>query len=215
VGFARIPESNLVVGFARIPIVYRVLANSTTQGSWSAHFQPHRSATDDSHDYHGKPRAAPGRGWIVVRSRWLTPESILESMKQADFYASTGIELDRLEFDEATGTLTIQIKPDGDAQFTTQFIGTPVQYDSTTRKRTIPGSDEVLETLDYSADVGKVLATIAGHNATYQLHPMSGSPKSSARMSMILGFDGSAACSTVSGSSKTNTRTMRNSFIGR
>lgn len=126
-------------------------------------------ATDDSHDYHGEPRSAPGRGWIMVRSRWLTPESILESMKAADFYASTGVELERLEFDEANGTLSIQIKPDGDAEFTTQFIGTPIEYDATTRKRSITGSDEVVETLDYSADVGMVFKTVTGHSATYQL----------------------------------------------
>lgn len=127
-------------------------------------------ATDDSHDYHGKPRAAPGRGWIVVRSRWLTPESILVAMKKGDFYASTGVELERLEFDHSERTLTLHIKPDGDAQFTTHFIGTPIQYNRATKLHKIPETDEVVSDMqDYSADVGKVFATVIGHTATYQL----------------------------------------------
>jgi hypothetical protein len=39
-------------------------------------------ATDDSHHYHfpGKSRSSPGRGWIMVRARHLTPESLLRAM---------------------------------------------------------------------------------------------------------------------------------------
>lgn len=127
-------------------------------------------ATDDSHNYHGKPKASPGRGWIMVRSRWLTPESILTAMKRGDFYASTGVALERLEYDAASQTLTLQIKPDGDAQYTTQFIGTLRHFDqSTTARVDRETGEEVPGTLDYSADVGKVFATVSGLSATYQL----------------------------------------------
>lgn len=127
-------------------------------------------ATDDSHNYHGKPKASPGRGWIMVRAKFLTPESILYAMKRGDFYASTGVELERYEFDEATGTLSLEIKPDGNAQFTTQFIGTPIEFDRTTTPRIDPESKETVEgTLDYSSDVGKVFATVTGLKATYRL----------------------------------------------
>lgn len=127
-------------------------------------------ATDDSHNYHGKSKAAPGRGWVMVRSRWLTPESILTAMKRGDFYASTGVELERLEFDESSGTLVLEIKPEGDAQYTTEFIGTPIQFDQSTKPRVDPATDqEIPGTLDYSADVGKVFATVSGLTATYRL----------------------------------------------
>lgn len=127
-------------------------------------------ATDDSHDYHGKTKASPGRGWIMVRSQWLTPESILTAMKKGDFYASTGVELEKLEFDPSNRTLTIEIKAQGDAQFTTQFIGTPKRFDATTTSRVVPSSNsETSETLDYSADVGKVFSTVTGLKATYTL----------------------------------------------
>ena len=127
-------------------------------------------ATDDSHDYHGKPKASPGRGWVMVYSRWLTPESVLNAMKKGDFYASTGVELERLEFDESSRTISIQIKADDDAQFTTQFIGTPSGFDQSTKPRNpTGGTDASSGTLDYSADVGKVFATVTGLNASYQL----------------------------------------------
>ena len=127
-------------------------------------------ATDDSHDYHGKSKASPGRGWIMVRSRWLTPESILTALKMGDFYASTGIELERLEFDESSRTITIEIKAEGDSQFTTQFIGTPKTFDQSTKARVASsGKSETPGTLEYSADVGKVFSTVTGLKATYTL----------------------------------------------
>jgi hypothetical protein len=44
-------------------------------------------ATDDSHEYHGKPGSRPGRGWVMVRARYLTPEHLILAMKAGDFYA--------------------------------------------------------------------------------------------------------------------------------
>ena len=106
----------------------------------------------------------------MVRSRWLTPESILTAMKIGDFYASTGVDLERLEFDESNRTITIEIKAEGDSQFTTQFIGTPKTFDQSTKARVAPsGNSETPETLDYSEDVRKVFATVTGLKATYTL----------------------------------------------
>ena len=52
-------------------------------------------ATDDAHHYHefNSQKANPGRGWIQVFSEKLSKNSILESMSNGDYYASTGIEL--------------------------------------------------------------------------------------------------------------------------
>ncbi|MFP6621141.1 MAG: SGNH/GDSL hydrolase family protein [Pirellulaceae bacterium] len=127
-------------------------------------------ATDDSHHYHGKSKASPGRGWIMLRARQLTPESIVTAMQRGDFYASNGVELLQVDFDTKTGTLHIEIKPSGTARFTTEFIGTPVEFDATSKprinkktKKKIPG------TRNYSADVGKVFKSVQGLTATYQL----------------------------------------------
>lgn len=126
-------------------------------------------ATDDSHDYHGKQKAKPGRGWIQVRAESLDTPSILAAMRAGDFYSSTGVELTQLEFDPVQRRLSLQIRPDGDAQFTTRFIGTRRDYDPSTTPRTDPESGEVVPgILDYSSELGQVLATVEGLQAEYQ-----------------------------------------------
>ncbi len=126
-------------------------------------------ATDDSHHYHGGDNAAPGRGWIMLQAKRLSPESVLNAMKTGNFYASSGVTLQRVDFDPRTKTIRIEIEPDGDATFTTEFIGTPADFDKTTTARLGKDGSEVKGTLDYSSDVGKVLATETGLSVSYQL----------------------------------------------
>lgn len=88
-------------------------------------------------------------------------------LERGDFYASSGVTLRSVAFDGASRTLTIDIEPDGDATFSTEFIGTPVDFDRTTRPRTDQDGTVVDGTLDYSADVGKILATKTGLSVRY------------------------------------------------
>ncbi|MEM9644869.1 MAG: hypothetical protein AAF989_07735 [Planctomycetota bacterium] len=81
-------------------------------------------ATDDSHEYHGKPGSRPGRGWVMVRSRFLTPEHLIEAMKRGDFYASSGVTLKTVSFNEGSNTLSLEIQPEDDAVYRTDFIAT-------------------------------------------------------------------------------------------
>jgi hypothetical protein len=55
--------------------------------------------TDDSHEYHGKEGSRPGRGWVMVRSEFLTPEHLIRAMKAGDFYASSGVSLKDVRWD--------------------------------------------------------------------------------------------------------------------
>jgi hypothetical protein len=112
-------------------------------------------ATDDSHHYHveGMSRAAPGRGWIYVRARELTPEALIASMEAGDFYASSGIVLEDVKYDRENDVVAIDIAPDGAAKFTTQFVGTPAGPDA--------GKDP--------AQVGIVFATVEGRHPSYRL----------------------------------------------
>ena len=80
--------------------------------------------TDDSHEYHGKPGSRPGRGWVMVRSRFLTPEHIIQAMKRGDFYASSGVVLSSVDFDAESRKLSISIQPVDGVTFTTKFVGT-------------------------------------------------------------------------------------------
>ena len=81
-------------------------------------------ATDDSHEYHGQPGSRPGRGWVMVRSRYLTPEHLIRAMKQGDFYASSGVTLDDVAFDPSTGTLSLDIKKEDGVRYVTEFVAT-------------------------------------------------------------------------------------------
>lgn len=81
-------------------------------------------ATDDSHDYHGTAGATSGRGWVMVRSRYLTAEHLINAMKRGDFYASSGVVLRDVSFDESTQTLTVDIAPKQSTSFRTDFVAT-------------------------------------------------------------------------------------------
>ncbi len=78
--------------------------------------------SDDSHEYHGKSGARPGRGWVMVRSRYLTPEHLIRAMKKGDFYASSGVSLDDVQFNGETKTLSLVIQPQPGTTYRTEFI---------------------------------------------------------------------------------------------
>ena len=80
-------------------------------------------ATDDAHNYleYGKAFSNPGRGWIMVRTNELTAAAIITAMEKGDFYATTGVELDQLEF--TNRELRIKVKQQPGVHYTIQFIG--------------------------------------------------------------------------------------------
>jgi hypothetical protein len=79
-------------------------------------------ATDDSHEYHGRPGSRPGRGWVMVRARYLTPEHLIRAMKAGDFYASSGVVLEDVQYDAQARQLSIAIAPHPTATFETKFV---------------------------------------------------------------------------------------------
>lgn len=138
-------------------------------------------ATDDSHNYHGKPNGArSGRGWVMVRSKYLTPEYLIRAMNAGDFYASSGVTLEDIDFHSATNQLTVRVAKIPGETYTIQFIGTRKQYDATSEPRPAPHAqdDEGSRsqssplprlTRKYSSDVGATLAAVSGSRATYQM----------------------------------------------
>ena len=121
-------------------------------------------ATDDSHNYHGKPNGSTtGRGWVMVRSSYLTPEHLIRAMKRGDFYASSGVTLKEISFDGEAKTLSIEIDPHANESYQTHFIGTRKNYDSASEPRS-----EGRVTRKYSKEIGAVLATVSGTSAKYQ-----------------------------------------------
>ena len=84
----------------------------------------------------GKPGGATtGRGWVMVRSNYLTAEHLIRAMKRGDFYASSGVTLNSIEIDDKARTLKLQIKPADGQDFTTHFIGTRKNWNQATEPR--------------------------------------------------------------------------------
>ena len=80
-------------------------------------------ATDDAHNYlsYSSRDSNPGRGYVMVKAKELTPSSIIESMEKGDFYSTTGVELKDISFKNQT--LTIKVKPQPGISYTIQFFG--------------------------------------------------------------------------------------------
>ncbi len=127
-------------------------------------------ATDDSHHYNRKEGGStPGRGWIMVRSRYLTPDYLIRAIKAGDFYASSGVTLADVQFDSEKRVLRLDIAAEECVQYKTQFIGTTKGYDQTSKPRTGAQGEPLPVTREYSEDVGRVLATVEGPVAEYRL----------------------------------------------
>jgi hypothetical protein len=128
---------------------------------------------DDAHNYHDIRigRSNTGRGWVMVRARHLTPESIIRAMEAGDFYSSSGVVLSDVR--RTDNRLALDIDPEPGVTYVTQFIGTRVGYDRTTELLQPPANDSTtrrtLPHRRYSKDVGAVLAEVKGTRASYTL----------------------------------------------
>ena len=126
-------------------------------------------ATDDTHEYHGLPGARPGRGWVMVESRYLSPEYLIRALKAGRFYASSGVELESFSFDTESKEFHIQIKAEPGVKYSTQFIGTLADADFSSTPAVDKEGKPIRATRKYSGEIGKTLATVEGPSASYKL----------------------------------------------
>lgn len=125
-------------------------------------------ATDDSHNYHGGD-VTPGRGWVMVRTAKLDADALVSAMQRGDYYASTGVTLEDVKFDKATKKLSIKIKGEHGVSYTTEFRGTLRNYDRAVKEVPADPKDSHPVRLEYTADVGKVLAKSESLTPEYRL----------------------------------------------
>jgi hypothetical protein len=80
-------------------------------------------ATDDAHHYleYRIGVSNPGRGWIMVRAEELTPETLIEAMEKGDFYSTTGVELEEVNF--KNNKLQVKVKPEKGIDYRIEFWG--------------------------------------------------------------------------------------------
>lgn len=126
-------------------------------------------ATDDTHDYHGEPGARPGRGWIMVESRYLSPEHLIRALKAGRFYASSGVELESFNYDPTTKELKVVVHAEPGVKYSTEFIGTMADADFSSTPAVDRAGNPIRATRKYSGEIGKTLATVEGTSATYRL----------------------------------------------
>ena len=126
-------------------------------------------ATDDGHNYHqstpGKA-AQPGRGWVMVLSDKLTPESLVESLEAGRFYSSSGVYLSRIAV--IGNQFIVEIDAENGVDYQIEFIGTRRGYSRDTEPAVSDPEKAAQITRVYSDEVGQVLQSTAGTTATYK-----------------------------------------------
>lgn len=125
-------------------------------------------ATDDAHEYTrwGLREVNPGRGWVMVKSDRLTPDSISAAMKRGDFYNSTGVTLSKLT--RTPDLLEVEVATEPGVDYTIEFIGTRRSTDLQGVPANEPGSSEGRLSARYSPQIGEVLQRVRGSKAEYK-----------------------------------------------
>ena len=84
--------------------------------------------TEDSHWYPDSGSSHTpivfGDSWISVRAGELTSAALFAAMDKGDFYASCGVDLEDVNFDAATGTLSVSVPAKPGVSYTVKFITT-------------------------------------------------------------------------------------------
>ena len=127
-------------------------------------------ATDDGHNYFetmpGKG-AQPGRGWVMVLTKTLTPDAIVEALEAGQFYSSSGVTLESVTTN--AGRIQIAAVPEDGVTYRIDFIGTRRSFnDESTAGTDDPAkADEI--TRKYSDEIGMVLKSVDGPTAEYAI----------------------------------------------
>jgi hypothetical protein len=126
---------------------------------------------DDSHHYHQMElgKSNPGRGWVMVRAKHLTAESIVKAMEAGDFYSTSGVTLNDVKREKKQ--LSVAIKAAPGVTYRTQFIGTRKGTSTASELVPLPGNPphRTLPHRRYSKEIGAVLSEVSGVNASYTL----------------------------------------------
>lgn len=132
-------------------------------------------AVDDAHEYTqwGTGKTNPGRGWIMVKSLWLSPNKITEAIKNGDFYNSTGVTLKSLRVEN--NRIDLEIDAEKGVNYTIEFVGTlrdadlQAKTEKLSHHKHVNASEHHHKTVQtYSEDIGRVLLSVSGSKASYR-----------------------------------------------
>ena len=105
-------------------------------------------ATDDSHNYHkiGSKWSNAGRGWVMVQSDTLSAPALIEAMERGDFYSTTGVTLQAVDYDDKN--LTVEVEPEAGINYTITFLGCLKGETEVKELKSIEGSSANFEVTD-------------------------------------------------------------------
>ncbi len=128
---------------------------------------------DDTHNYMqtGPKTSDLGNYWIMVRAAALSTENLLRAMYQGDFYSSSGVTLEHLNFDKETKILSVKVKAEPGVKYAIRFNGTKKGFDKSVNMVNDPAGEKKPERKIpvYSNDIGAVFKQVDGIEASYQL----------------------------------------------
>ena len=128
-------------------------------------------AGDDAHHYETSTQdvAEPGRGWVQVRTKFLTPENVVRALEKGEFYSSTGVTIRTIQTDG--NQYNVEVEPEEGVEYTIQFIGTYKNFDSSSEPF-LDGDGEIRndKTRLYSDEIGQVLKEVHGPKAAYEFN---------------------------------------------
>ncbi|HPK37760.1 MAG TPA: hypothetical protein PLH01_05720 [Kiritimatiellia bacterium] len=130
--------------------------------------------SDDTHYYLNRtPEQRLADAWVMVRSAALTPEALFGAMHAGDFYTSTGVTLEDVDFRPANRTLRVRVRPEPGVTYRIRFITTRKGFDPSVRTVEAPAvKGRGARTLPiYSADIGQTVSQVEGTTASYRMAP--------------------------------------------
>ena len=125
--------------------------------------------TDDAHRYHvfGVGKVNPGRGWIMVKTPFLTAENIVRAIRAGDYYCSTGVTLNNIRRDNKKYSFSIAGEPN--VTYKTQFIVTRKTTSLESKAQKDKKGKPLNVTEIYDGKIGEIAATVEGLTPTYEM----------------------------------------------
>ena len=105
-------------------------------------------ATDDSHSYHkmGSKWSNSGRGWVMVQADTLSAASLIGAMEKGDFYSSTGVTLNSLDYDGQQ--LSVEVASESGVEYTISFLGCLKGESEVKELKSVQGSSASFDVTD-------------------------------------------------------------------
>lgn len=128
--------------------------------------------TDDTHYYINRTKEQRlADAWVMVRAASLTPEALLTALGAGDFYTSTGVFLEDLQFKQDSRTLYVSVQAVPGVTYRIHFITTKRGFNQTVRTVECPPEKgrTARKIPVYSEDIGRTVQVVDGIEGRYQM----------------------------------------------